>query len=107
MNAAFDQDNNVGDVAIEGDAPEPTFFCRARYDFQSPDDSCLSFRANDIIEVLVCDDSGWWDVLLSGERGWIPSNYVEVITDAEAEAALAVTVPAQDPLDQMLSVVDV
>lgn len=41
-----------------------------------------------MIEVLTRLESGWWDGLLGDERGWFPSNYVAVISDEEAEAAL-------------------
>ena len=66
-----------------------TFFCRALYDYQTQDTSSLSFHKNDIIEVLTQLESGWWDGLLGDERGWFPSNYVTVISDDEAEAALS------------------
>ena len=65
-----------------------TFFCKALYDYQTNDASSLSFRRGDIIEVLTRLESGWWDGLLGDERGWFPSNFVTVITDQEAEAAL-------------------
>jgi son of sevenless-like protein len=65
-----------------------TFFVRALYDYQSNDPSSLSFRRDDIIEVLTRLDSGWWDGLLGEERGWFPSNYVTVISAQEAEATL-------------------
>ncbi|THH11669.1 hypothetical protein EW145_g522 [Phellinidium pouzarii] len=64
----------------------PTFYCRALYDYQSTDGSSLSFYRGDIIEVLTQLESGWWDGLLGEERGWFPSNYVQPISDAEAEA---------------------
>jgi son of sevenless-like protein len=66
-----------------------TFFCRALYDYQTDDPSSLSFRRDDIIEVLTQLESGWWDGLLGDERGWFPSNYVVVISDEEAEVALS------------------
>ena len=66
-----------------------TFFCRALFDYQTDNDSSLSFHKDDIIEVLTRLDSGWWDGLLGQERGWFPSNYVTVISDQEADAALA------------------
>lgn len=66
-----------------------TFFCRALFDYQTDNDSSLSFHRDDIIEVLTRLDSGWWDGLLGQERGWFPSNYVTVISDQEADAALA------------------
>ncbi|KAJ7263986.1 SH3 domain-containing protein, partial [Mycena haematopus] len=52
-------------------------FCRALYNYDAQDgNSCLSFRQNDILEVLTQKPSGWWDGLLGDERGWFPSNYV-------------------------------
>lgn len=67
------------------DAPT-SFFVQADYPFTSPDGSALSFRRGDVIEVLTQLDSGWWDgLLVGGERGWFPSNYVRRITDEEAE----------------------
>ncbi|KAF7365388.1 hypothetical protein MVEN_00411200 [Mycena venus] len=66
-----------------------TLFCRALYDYEAQDASALSFRQNDIIEVLTQQPSGWWDGLLGDERGWFPSNYVTVISDEEAEIAFS------------------
>ncbi|KAI0061642.1 ras GEF [Artomyces pyxidatus] len=63
-----------------------TFFCRALYDYQSGDDSSLSFHRDDIIEVLTRLETGWWDGLLGEERGWFPSNYVAILSEAEADA---------------------
>ncbi|KAF5382528.1 hypothetical protein D9615_002804 [Tricholomella constricta] len=66
-----------------------TLFCRALYDYDAQDASALSFRRGDIIEVLTQQPSGWWDGLLGDERGWFPSNYVELISDEEAELAFS------------------
>lgn len=60
-----------------------TLFCRALYDYEAQDASALSFRRNDIIEVLSQEPSGWWDGLLGDERGWFPSNYVDIISEEE------------------------
>ncbi|KAJ7124423.1 SH3 domain-containing protein, partial [Mycena epipterygia] len=51
-------------------------FCRALYDYETQDPSVLSFRQDDIIEVLSQAPSGWWDGLLGDKRAWFPSNYV-------------------------------
>ena len=66
-----------------------TFFCRAKYDYQSADDASLSFQRGDIIEVLTRLETGWWDGLLGEDRGWFPSNYVDIISDEEADIGLA------------------
>jgi son of sevenless-like protein len=68
-----------------------TFFCRAKYEYRSADVATpsLSFRRGDIIEVLNRLETGWWDGLLGEQRGWFPSNYVEVISDEEADVGYA------------------
>jgi len=43
---------------------------RALYDFKGTDESSLSFKKDDIIQVLGQLESGWWDGLCNGERGW-------------------------------------
>ena len=96
--------NGVGPDEVPEEQYITTFFCRALYDYQTVDASSLSFRKNDIIEVLTQLESGWWDGLLGDERGWFPSNYVTTITDEEAELALSHSEqalqhrqPSQDP----------
>ncbi|RIA80506.1 ras guanine nucleotide exchange factor domain-containing protein [Glomus cerebriforme] len=56
---------------------------RALYDFNSNDTSSLSFKRDDIIQVLTQLESGWWDGLCNGERGWFPSNYVTTYEEGE------------------------
>jgi len=48
----------------------------AKFDFNGQDESQLSFKKGDIIKVISRLDSGWWDGVCNGERGWFPSNYV-------------------------------
>jgi son of sevenless-like protein len=62
---------------------QPPTFVRALYDYQSTDPSSLSFYRDDIIEVLTRIDTGWWDGILGGVRGWFPSNYVSEISEVE------------------------
>jgi son of sevenless-like protein len=54
---------------------------RAQFDFDASDPSALSFKAGDIIEVYTMLESGWWDGMLDGRRGWFPSNFVEEMDD--------------------------
>ncbi|KND03422.1 uncharacterized protein SPPG_08888 [Spizellomyces punctatus DAOM BR117] len=58
---------------------------RALYDYTGAEESSLTFRKGNVIQVLTQLESGWWDGLCNGERGWFPSNYVsdmETLTDA-------------------------
>ncbi|KAL1924796.1 uncharacterized protein VTP21DRAFT_4450 [Calcarisporiella thermophila] len=71
---------------------EPIVLCivRALYDYQGSDSSSLNFQKGDVIEVLNQLETGWWDGVVDGKRGWFPSNYVEVIEkyDSEDESGL-------------------
>ncbi|KAG2202213.1 hypothetical protein INT47_002132 [Mucor saturninus] len=59
----------------------PKIICRVRalYAFSSTEKSSLSFEKDEYIEVLSQLDSGWWDGWCKGNRGWFPSNYVQII----------------------------
>ncbi|KAL8960569.1 MAG: hypothetical protein Q9193_002752 [Seirophora villosa] len=65
----------------------PALYVRALYDYNADDRTSLSFRQGDIIEVLTRLESGWWDGMLRGVRGWFPSNYCAIVS-APDDAAL-------------------
>ncbi|KAG6841045.1 hypothetical protein C0991_002353 [Blastosporella zonata] len=73
---------------LQEDEQVTIVFCRALYDYTAHDASALSFKGGDVIEILSREQSGWWDGLLGERRGWFPFNYVEVISDEEAERVL-------------------
>ncbi|CAG8534743.1 7445_t:CDS:10, partial [Diversispora eburnea] len=71
---------------------------KALYDFNSADSSSLSFKRNDIIQVITQLESGWWDGFCNGQRGWFPSNYVTTIEeDEEIEDQFTDWIPQQTP----------
>ena len=59
---------------------QPTLYVRALYDFEADDQTSISFKQGDIIQVITQLASGWWDGMLKGVRGWFPSNYCAVVT---------------------------
>ncbi|KAM9322266.1 E3 ubiquitin/ISG15 ligase TRIM25-like [Pholidichthys leucotaenia] len=60
--------------------PKPrTPQCRALYAYNAQDTDDLSFNAEDIIDILAEDSSGWWFGRLQGREGMFPGNYVEKI----------------------------
>ncbi|KAJ2748089.1 cell division cycle- protein, partial [Coemansia sp. BCRC 34490] len=61
------------------------FFVRALYPFQSEEPSGLTFDRGDVIEVLACLESGWWNGVCGNNRGWFPSNYVEHISTEQVQ----------------------
>lgn len=71
-------------MAFNGTVPPPgSMFVRALYDYDADDRTSLSFRQGDIIQVITQLESGWWDGVINGVRGWFPSNYCAVVTRAD------------------------
>ena len=65
----------------------PALYVRALYDYDADDRISLSFRQGDIIQVLTRLETGWWDGIIHGVRGWFPSNYCAIVS-APDEAAI-------------------
>ena len=63
--------------------PPPALYVRALYNYDADDQTSLSFRQGDIIQVLTQLESGWWDGVINDVRGWFPSNYCAVISGPE------------------------
>ncbi|KAI1889635.1 hypothetical protein AGOR_G00164980 [Albula goreensis] len=53
--------------------------CKALYAYDAQDTDELSFNADDIIEIIKEDASGWWTGRLRGKQGLFPNNYVSKI----------------------------
>ncbi|KAM4747533.1 unconventional myosin-Ie [Rhinophrynus dorsalis] len=53
--------------------------CKALYAYDAQDTDELSFNANDVIEIIKEDVSGWWTGRLRGKQGLFPNNYVTKI----------------------------
>ncbi|KAG9234777.1 cell division control protein-like protein Cdc25 [Amylocarpus encephaloides] len=66
-----------------GNAPQPVMYVRALYDYEADDRTSLSFHEGDVIQVITQLESGWWDGVINGVRGWFPSNYCQVIGDPD------------------------
>ncbi|PBP27877.1 cell division control protein-like protein Cdc25 [Diplocarpon rosae] len=66
-----------------GNAPQPVMYVRALYDYEADDRTSLSFHEGDIIQVITQLESGWWDGVINGVRGWFPSNYCQAIANPE------------------------
>ena len=60
-------------------ATPPGMYVRALYDYDADDQTSLSFRQGDIIQVITQLESGWWDGIINDVRGWFPSNYCAVV----------------------------
>ncbi|KAM3529922.1 hypothetical protein MY4038_005224 [Beauveria bassiana] len=58
-------------------------YVRALYDYEADDRTSLSFHEGDVIQVITQLESGWWDGVINGVRGWFPSNYCQIITGPE------------------------
>ena len=81
--------------------PPPPLYVRALYTYDADDQTSLSFRQGDIIQVLTQLDSGWWDGVINDVRGWFPSNYCEVVSGPDHLGHLTST--GQDESDASAS----
>jgi son of sevenless-like protein len=68
---------------VVGTAPVGAMYVRALYDYEADDRTSLSFHEGDIIQVITRLESGWWDGVINGVRGWFPSNYCQIITSSD------------------------
>lgn len=67
--------------------PSPAqMYVQALYNYDADDQTSLSFRQGDVIQVITQLESGWWDGVINGVRGWFPSNYCALVSSAEGEA---------------------
>ncbi|KAI9335285.1 ras guanine nucleotide exchange factor domain-containing protein [Obelidium mucronatum] len=53
----------------------------AKYDYSATDETKLSLRKDDVIQVFQKAPSGWWFGAVEGKRGWFPSNFVKPLED--------------------------
>jgi len=58
--------------------------CKALYDYDATDENEVSFKANDIINLLQKHESGWWQGEINGKTGMFPSNFVEEILSSSS-----------------------
>lgn len=81
------QPNGVHGGARTRPSTPSGLFVRALYDYTPPaeDQSSLSFRRGDVIQIITQTESGWWDGVINNRRGWIPSNYVEIVANQSME----------------------
>lgn len=68
---------------IVGQPPQGAMYVRALYDYEADDRTSLSFHEGDVIQVITQLDSGWWDGVINGVRGWFPSNYCQIIATSD------------------------
>ncbi|KAI0673621.1 ras GEF [Trametes maxima] len=63
------------------------FYVLCLYDYDAEDSSQLSFRRNDILDVVKKEETGWWAAVRPEDNtvGWIPCAFVEPISDALAD----------------------
>lgn len=80
---------------VSGAQPQPVVYVRALYDYEADDRTSLSFHEGDEIQVITQLESGWWDGVINGVRGWFPSNYCQIITGPDR----AMSPPPPDSID--------
>ncbi len=70
--------NKSASLALKPLPPNPSEQAEAMYDYTSQDDNMLSFKRGDQINILQ-KTGDWWMGELKGKRGYVPSNFVQLV----------------------------
>ena len=68
---------------MSADPRNTLFSVLCLHSYESREESGLSFRKNEILQILETEDSGWWAARRKGDKdiGWIPRAYVAKLED--------------------------
>jgi hypothetical protein len=72
-------------------------FARALYEYAAVEEGELSFQEGARIEVLMRDDSGWWQGQCGDTIGWFPAEYVSEIKEPSPTPSPTPIVTAPTP----------
>lgn len=79
----------------------------ALYQYTAKMDDEVSFSEGDIVTIYRRMDGGWWEGEAGGKRGWLPSNYVQVLEGATPTSSthasmhhMPPTLPVTDEADK-------
>jgi len=76
--------------ATGADGKHASFFVRATFDFEASDTEEISFKKNDILEVIDAEHDEWWLVRLGSSEGHVPSNRVAPVKVDAGEGIVAI-----------------
>ncbi|KAJ3535720.1 hypothetical protein NMY22_g6360 [Coprinellus aureogranulatus] len=79
--------------SVAGNAATVICTVLCMHDFSSDEEHALSFRRNELLEVVKQEDTGWWAAMRKGSTvvGWIPEAYVKALTREMAESLRRIT----------------
>ncbi|KAH7910455.1 P-loop containing nucleoside triphosphate hydrolase protein [Hygrophoropsis aurantiaca] len=63
--------------AAEPEEPDAETY-KAKFAFEGQEGE-MTFKKDDILELVEKDDNGWWLVKMGGREGWAPNNYLELV----------------------------
>ena len=64
-------------------AKKPFERAKVTFDYEPEKDDELKLTVGDILIVINKEEEGWWEGELNGKTGMFPSNFVEVLPNAE------------------------
>ena len=72
------------------------FYARVTFAYEADNEDELSLDVGKVIEVLGDVEDGWWKGRFGGKEGVFPENFVEKLSEADAEAHKKKSEPKPD-----------
>jgi paxillin len=74
-------------MSSAGDLEDLLFRARVKFDYDAEDDTELTIGAGEILAIFKTADNGWWFAeATDGACGWVPSNFLEKISELEEQS---------------------
>eukprot|EP01097_Dermamoeba_algensis_P003088 TRINITY_DN2245_c0_g1_i1.p1 TRINITY_DN2245_c0_g1~~TRINITY_DN2245_c0_g1_i1.p1 ORF type:complete len:507 (-),score=103.96 TRINITY_DN2245_c0_g1_i1:67-1587(-) len=78
--AELESAQGEGEVDGETERVEVVAVAVGRFDYVATNENELSFKQGETLNILEQDASGWWYAELNGQLGFVPHNYLEVLS---------------------------
>lgn len=81
-------DSEFDETSLQPGNPDSVIFSAlCMFDFTTSEAGILSFKQNEILDIIKCNNGGWWAAMRKGGNtlGWIPKTFVNPLSQEMTE----------------------